>query len=105
MQDVDLTTPPAAEAALPPPRDQEGDLNPAFVTAVAEAVEAHDGARVRALMADVHEADVGDLLEALDPSCRPRLSSPPCLSRPCSTRWVGRHRRCTARPPRSAPYT
>jgi len=69
MQDVDLTTPPAAEAALPPPRDQEGDLNPAFVTAVAEAVEAHDGARVRALMADVHEADVGDLLEALDPSC------------------------------------
>jgi magnesium transporter len=74
MQDVDLeTTPPASEAALPPPRDQEGDLNPAFVTAVADAVAAHDGARVRALMADVHEADVGDLLEALDPSCRPRL--------------------------------
>ena len=74
MQDVDVeTTPRVSEAELFPPRDDEGDLNPAFVAAVAEAVEAHDGARVRALMADVHEADVGDLLEALDPGCRPRL--------------------------------
>jgi magnesium transporter len=74
MQDVDVEmTPRVSEAELFPPRDDEGDLNPAFVAAVAEAVEAHDGARVRALMADVHEADVGDLLEALDPGCRPRL--------------------------------
>jgi magnesium transporter len=75
MPDIDVveTMLPASEAGLPPPRDEEGDLNPAFVTAVADAVEAHDGARVRTLMADVHEADVGDLLEALDPGCRPRL--------------------------------
>ncbi len=74
MQDVDVeTTPRVTEAELFPPRDDEGDLNPAFVAAVAEAVEAHDGERVRALMADVHEADFGDLFEALDPEHRPRL--------------------------------
>src|SRR5437764_12016703 len=74
MQDVDIETMlRASEAELPPPRDEKGDLNPAFVTAVAATVAANDGARLRALMADVHEADVGDLLEALEPDCRPRL--------------------------------
>jgi magnesium transporter len=75
MQDVDTETALHASEThpLPSPRDEDGDLNPDFVAAVAKAVEAHDGARVRALMADVHEADVGDLLEALDPDHRPQL--------------------------------
>ena len=39
-----------------------------------EAVEAADGRRVlRELVGDLHEADVGDLIEALDPELRPRL--------------------------------
>ena len=67
----------ADKAALRPSdpllHDPEGDLNPAFVAAVAEAVAASDGERVRALMADLHEADVGALLEALEPEIRPRL--------------------------------
>jgi magnesium transporter len=38
---------------------------------VAEAVARADGERVRVLTADLHEADVGDLLEALEPQDRP----------------------------------
>ena len=37
----------------------------------AEAVGRADGERVRVLTADLHEADVGDLLEALEPEDRP----------------------------------
>jgi len=62
-----------APAALPPLRDPEGELNPEFVAALADAVAAADAERVRALMPDLHEADVGALLEALDPEDRPRL--------------------------------
>ena len=63
-----------ASPALPPLRHSDADeLNPEFVTALADAVAAADGERVRALMRDLHEADVGALLEALDPDDRPRL--------------------------------
>jgi magnesium transporter len=77
MQDVEPTTalrmPDGAHAGPPPLRDEEGNINAEFVAAVAEAIERADGKRIRALMADLHEADVGDLLEALDPDDRPRL--------------------------------
>ncbi len=77
MPDVDdATALRHAEAAPidpPPLREEEGELNPDFVTALAEAVAASSGERVRVLMEDLHEADVGDLLEALEPQDRPRL--------------------------------
>jgi magnesium transporter len=77
MPDVDdttaLRTSEPAPHAVPPLRVEEGELNPNFVAAVAETVAAADGERVRALMEDLHEADVGDLLEALEPEARPRL--------------------------------
>src|SRR5215217_1121366 len=37
------------------------------------ALKAHDAERVRALTEDLHEADFGDVLEALEPEHRPRL--------------------------------
>jgi magnesium transporter len=64
---------PDASPAIPPVRDEDENLNPDFVAAVAEAVEAGDGGRVRALTADLHEADLGDVLEALEPEQRGRL--------------------------------
>lgn len=74
MLDVDAKTPLPPDDAVPLPfRDEEGDLNAAFLAAVAEAIEAGDAERLRALTEDVHEADLGDLLEALDPELRPRL--------------------------------
>ncbi|WP_230533810.1 magnesium transporter [Microvirga roseola] len=54
-------------------RDEEGDLNPDFLAAVADAIEASETERLQALVEDFHESDLGDLLEALAPEHRPRL--------------------------------
>jgi magnesium transporter len=54
-------------------RDEQGEINPAFVETVADAIESADAERLRALVGDFHEADVGDLIEALQPDQRPRL--------------------------------
>jgi magnesium transporter len=40
---------------------------------VAAAIEAGDAAQLRELVGDLHQADVGDLIEALDSELRPRL--------------------------------
>jgi magnesium transporter len=64
---------PEAHPAVPPVRDKDENVNPAFVEALTEAVEAGEGTRVRALTADLHEADFGEVIEALEPDCRPRL--------------------------------
>src|SRR4028118_1307096 len=60
-------TPPIPNPSLrPPPRSPPG-------AARAAGAASGGGGRVRALMPDLHEADVGALLEALDPEDRPRL--------------------------------
>jgi magnesium transporter len=56
------------------PHDHDApSLRPAFLAEVEAAIEAHDGARLRALAGDLHEADLGALIEALDHEFRPRL--------------------------------
>lgn len=61
--------------AEPPPqvRDEDGDLTRAFVDAVTTAIEADDGAALRALVVDLHGAELADLIEALDVDQRPTL--------------------------------
>jgi len=57
-----LTDPP------PPPvfRDEEDDgVSRGFIEAVRAALEAQDGDGLRALVGDLHESDLGDLIEAL----------------------------------------
>ena len=54
-------------------RDEEGAVRADFVERVAQAIGADDSAALRALIADLHQADVGDLIEALDEGLRPRL--------------------------------
>jgi magnesium transporter len=81
MQDVDEAAAPrgpdgapgASPPGGPPPlrEEDEGHINADFVAAVAEAIRRTDGAGIRDLTADLHEADVGDLLEALAPEDRP----------------------------------
>src|SRR4051812_44105140 len=73
MQGIDVKATLRPPETDPPLHGEGGDLNPAFVAAVEETIRAADGARVRALMADLHEAGVGALLEALEPESRPRL--------------------------------
>ena len=51
------------EAAL---RGERGDVRPEFIERVTAAVEAEDKATLRTLLSDLHEADMGDVLEALE---------------------------------------
>jgi magnesium transporter len=54
-------------------RDEEGALDPGFVARVSDAIEAHDGQALRKLVGDLHESDVGDVLQSLEPEERDRL--------------------------------
>src|SRR5438270_2078775 len=56
-----------------PMRDDDGDIRPEFIEKVSVAIEAADAAFLREIVAELHEADLGDLIEALDPEARPRL--------------------------------
>ena len=54
-------------------RDEDGAVREDYVERVAQAIAAGDSAALRELVGDLHEADAGDLIEALDPELRPRL--------------------------------
>src|SRR4051794_19724484 len=56
-----------------PMRDEDGELRAEFVEEISRAIEAADAALLRGIVAELHEADLGDLIEALDPEARPRL--------------------------------
>jgi magnesium transporter len=59
---------------MPPAlRDEAGAIRAEFVERIEQAIAAGDVASLRELAGDLHEADLGDLLEALDPELRPRL--------------------------------
>src|SRR5262249_19899590 len=63
----------AAASAAPELRDDDGAVRADYVERVAQAITAKDSAVLRELVGDLHEADAGDLIEALDPELRPRL--------------------------------
>jgi magnesium transporter len=73
-EDLELAAP-ANESVLDrfPMRRSDGTVRPEFVRRVAEAVEHADSSFLRELVAELHEADLGDLIEALEPDLRPRL--------------------------------
>lgn len=62
-----------ASAPVMPLRGEDDAVRPEFVELVKGAVEARDAGALRGLLADLHEADIADLLKALDPEARPRL--------------------------------
>lgn len=63
----------AEPEAGPAIRDEEGALDPDFVTRVSNAIEAHDGEALRHLVGDLHESDLGDVLQTLDADERAQL--------------------------------
>ena len=76
MQDVEDLTPPRGpedEIGQWPFRDEDGEINPEFLRAAAEAIDGSDKALLLRLVEDFHESEMGDLLEALDTDHRPRL--------------------------------
>ena len=54
-------------------RGEGGALDPAFVERVSDAVVRHDAAALRQLVGDLHESDLGDVIQALEPEERERL--------------------------------
>src|SRR3954452_23489106 len=73
--DVDVARRAGPESVLDrfPMRDEDGDIRPEFVEKVSDAIKAADAPFLREIVAELHEADLGDLIEALDPEQRPRL--------------------------------
>src|SRR3712207_9591848 len=65
--------PDGAETETPAFRDEEGELNPEFLAAAADAIEASEAERLEKLVEDFHESELGDLLEAIEPEHRHRL--------------------------------
>jgi len=61
------------QTSAPLLRGEDGAIRGEFVDLVTQAIEATDAAALRELVGDLHEADVGALLEALEPDDRPRL--------------------------------
>jgi magnesium transporter len=62
-----------AATSHPVLRGEDGELRQDYVDRVVHAVEAHDRDVLRELVGDLHEADTGALIEALEPELRPRL--------------------------------
>ena len=54
-------------------RDEEGAVRADFVERIQQAIPTEDSAALRELLGDLHQADVGDLIEALEPELRPEL--------------------------------
>ena len=63
---------PAAETAV---RGEDGALDPRFVAEISAAIAAQDAPAAKKLAGDLHEADLGALVEALAADDRPRLIS------------------------------
>jgi magnesium transporter len=61
------------QKASAPFRTKDGSIRVAFVRQVTRAIDAGDVAALRVLVGDLHESDLGAVLEALEPSLRPRL--------------------------------
>ena len=63
----------AESAAIEDIRDEDGLLRPEFVATIRAAIAASDGAAARRLTDDLHEADLADLIMALNSDERIRL--------------------------------
>src|ERR1700749_4719541 len=56
-----------------PMRDEDGEIPRAFVEEIARAIHADNTPLLRATVAELHEADLGDLIAALEADDRVRL--------------------------------
>ena len=72
--DIDVAQPAGAVVLDPVPmRDQEGEIRQEFVAEITRAIHADNTSLLRAIVAELHEADLGDLIGALDADDRVRL--------------------------------
>jgi magnesium transporter len=73
-EDVDIAQP-ADLSVLDslPMRDESGEIRHEFVEAITHAIQEANTTLLRAIVAELHEADLGDLIEAIEPDDRVRL--------------------------------
>jgi magnesium transporter len=63
----------SATNAAPGLRDEDGAIRSEFLDQVGEAIAGGKPEALQSLAGELHEADTGDLIEALDPELRPRF--------------------------------
>jgi magnesium transporter len=71
--DTDVAHPNESLLDRHPMRDDEGQIRPEFVEEIARAIRGSDATFLRAIVAELHEADLGDLIAALEPEDRVKL--------------------------------
>ena len=69
VEQADMTEVPA----VAPLRDEDGAIRADFIEQATAAIEGNDARALQALVGELHEADTGDLIEALDADLRPRF--------------------------------
>jgi len=72
----DMDAAPPAEASVLerlPMRNEEGDIRPEFIQEITRCIRADDAEFLREVVAELHEADLGDLIGALEPEDRVSL--------------------------------
>jgi len=73
-KDVDVAGPAAAPVLdRMPMRDENGEIRREFVEQIARAIHDANAPLLREIVAELHEADLGDLIEALEPEDRVNL--------------------------------
>src|ERR1700744_3281427 len=74
VEETDVA-PPADASILErlPMRDEEGDIRPEFIEEITRCIRADDARFLREVVAELHEADLGDLIGALEPDDRVSL--------------------------------
>jgi magnesium transporter len=73
-EDMDVAH--SAEASMLerfPMRDEDGEIRAEFVDQITRCIKANDTPFLRAIVAELHEADLGDLIAALEPDDRVSL--------------------------------
>jgi magnesium transporter len=74
VEEADIA-PPAEASILErlPMRNEEGDIRPEFIEEITRCIRAEDARFLREVVAELHEADLGDLIGALEPDDRVSL--------------------------------
>src|SRR5450631_4185516 len=71
--DVDVANSADAPPVRLPMRDENGEIRSEFVENISRSIQVADAASLRAIVAELHEADLGDLIAALEPGDRVSL--------------------------------
>ena len=64
-EDIDVAHPAGSLLDRLPMRGEDGEIRHKFVEEIARAIHAADTPFLRAVVAELHEADLGDLIAAL----------------------------------------